>query len=138
HTVEGGRCRVPAVSLTGYCAVSGEFKTRPCFAWRVAHLCAFAKVGTEGVSSHILLPFTMLPSSCAHPPEALLRSRRSAFRNVPLLSSDGWPTFAFVAKVGTKMSAVTFFFFTMLSSAHAYSVETLLRSWPSRFITLQL
>ena len=36
------------------------------------------------------------------------------------------------------MSAVTFFFFTMLSSAHAYSVETLLRSWPSRFITLQL
>src|SRR5207237_8140118 len=87
HTVEGGRCRVPAVSLTGYCAVSGEFKTRPCFAWRVAHLCAFAKVGTEGVSSHILLRFTMLPSSCAHPPEALLRSRRSAFRNVPLLSS---------------------------------------------------
>src|SRR5437588_11877474 len=40
----------------------------PIAAWRVAHLCAFAKVGTEGVSSHILLPFTMLPSSCAHRP----------------------------------------------------------------------
>src|SRR5438270_14031475 len=64
--------RLPAVVPVGLItSTTIELVITPIVAWRVAHLCAFAKVGSGRVRSDILLPLTMIRAACCHRPEWL-------------------------------------------------------------------